>query len=201
MDNQQVDNLVTWKVLKDFPKYEISNTGIIRNVKTKSIKYTTTDKDGYIIVMFKKDKKTYARKVHRLVGLNFLDPPSEELITECSKKGSGLVLINHKDGVKSNNNVLNLEWCDDSYNLHHAISNNLWTPNVGQQNGRAKLCDEKVHEICLAYEGGMTPKEAEAVFGISKQQASKIKCGINWNHIWKQYNIKVKRRSTSTTIP
>ena len=44
----------------------------------------------------------------------------------------------------------------------------------------------------------MQPKEAEEVFNISKQQASKIKAGIQWKHIWEQYNIKVNRRKKKT---
>jgi hypothetical protein len=33
--------------------------------------------------------------------------------------------VNHLDGDKSNNNMLNLEWCDRSSNMRHAFRNGL----------------------------------------------------------------------------
>lgn len=44
-------------------------------------------------------------KFHRLVAQAFISNPLN------------YKQVNHKDEVKSNNNVSNLEWCDQSYNL------------------------------------------------------------------------------------
>ena len=36
-----------WKSIKDFPSYEISNCGRVRNKRTKKEKAYRTDNDGY----------------------------------------------------------------------------------------------------------------------------------------------------------
>lgn len=203
MGNQQESSLIVWKVIDEFPRYEISNTGIIRNLKTKISKYTNkSHKSGYEYVQFKKNNRTHMKKVHRLVAFAHLRSPSEDLKILCSGKGIGVVLVNHKDGNKLNNNVDNLEWCDDSYNQEHAISNGLKPNNsVGQGNGMSILTDEIVHIICQAFEDGVMPSEATERFNISRSQASKIRSGHAWKHISSQYNIVVNKRKSSTTIP
>lgn len=201
MDNQQESYVGEWAVIEEFPRYEISRTGVIRNVITKEIKYTNKGhKLGYELVQFKKDGKTFGRKVHRLVALAFLPPPSEELVRICLSKGSGVVLVNHKDGDKLNNNCENLEWCDDGYNARHASDTGLNPSLKGEANGRAVLTEEIVHTVCKAFQLGMGPLEASITYGISRQQASKIRAGIAWKHISKLYDIKpLINRVSSTT--
>ncbi len=52
-------------------------------------------------------------KVHRLVAQSFLS------------NDSNLPQVNHIDGDKANNEVSNLEWCDNSHNVKHAWDNGL----------------------------------------------------------------------------
>ena len=187
-----------YKVIAEFPKYEISCDGHIRNVLTKRSKYVLKVKSGYYQTLFREDNKFYTRKVHRLVALAWVKPPSKELVEECKNIYPFIPCVNHIDHNKVNNHYSNLEWCTHTYNTSDANKAGLCPPRKGALNGRAKLTEDKVHEICKAFENGMQPKEAEEVFNISKQQASKIKAGIQWKHVWEQYNIKVNRRKKKT---
>ena len=101
-----------WKVIDEFPDYEVSDKGRIRRLTPKKhtykgrIKKTYINNAGYECVFFYKDKG-YTRTVHRLVAIAFL--PKQEGCNE----------INHKDENKLNNTVENLEWCTHKYNMNY----------------------------------------------------------------------------------
>jgi hypothetical protein len=69
--------------------------------------------DGYLSYTFSKAKKT--RLVHRLVMLAFVTNPEK-------KK-----LVNHKNGIKTDPRLFNLEWATPSENCIHAVKTGLMT--------------------------------------------------------------------------
>lgn len=90
----------------------VSNFGNIKTVKGRILKQRL-DKDGYLQVNLYNKGYEITKKVHRLVALTFLSNPNN------------YSTINHIDGIKTNNNISNLEWCTVSYNTQHAYDNNL----------------------------------------------------------------------------
>ncbi len=67
-----------------------------------------TDKDGYLIVNLSKDGVSRHKRVHRLVAEAFIPHVT------------GKVIVNHKNGIKSDNRVANLEWATTFENAFHA---------------------------------------------------------------------------------
>lgn len=103
-----------WKPIENFEEYEISNCGRVRryalSYKSYYLLRPYLTKQGYLSVSIRNNKEIKNVKVHRLVGLAFLKEFYNE--DNCA--------INHKDGIKTNNNVNNLEWVSQASNNLHA---------------------------------------------------------------------------------
>lgn len=96
-----------WKTIEDYPNYEVSNLGRVRNRKTLKLMTPCKNKIGYMLVMLSGGAKNKTPYVHRLVAKAFIENPDN------------LPQINHKDEDKTNNAVENLEWCSARFNIHY----------------------------------------------------------------------------------
>lgn len=93
-----------WKNIEGY-NYQVSSKGRIRNKATKAIKKTFINDRGYAIVSLYKEKRLKTFRVHRLVAQAFLPNPKN------------LPEVNHKNELKTDNRVDNLEFCTREYNL------------------------------------------------------------------------------------
>lgn len=119
--------------IDEFPNYCVSDDGHIFNSVGDEIKQILNKNNGYMQVHLCKNGKPYTRKVHRLVAETFIPNP------DC------LPQVNHKDGNKLNNNVTNLEWCTQSYNIKHSIATGLLDNSIGsranaEKHGKSVIC-------------------------------------------------------------
>lgn len=97
-----------WETIKDFPKYEVSNCGKVRNKGTGIELVGGKHTKGYWQFCLIRDGEQFTRKGHILVGNAFIPNPNK------------LPQLNHKDEDKLNNNDWNLEWCDNDYNMDYS---------------------------------------------------------------------------------
>lgn len=97
------------EIWKDVPgyegRYQVSNLGRFASIKKnhRIIRKISKFSTGYLCVSL--DGK--AKLLHRLVALSFISNPENK------------PQINHKNGVKADNTVDNLEWCTRSENCFH----------------------------------------------------------------------------------
>lgn len=97
-----------WKPIIGFESYKVSKEGNIINPYGKLLSQCP-NKKGYMRVWLNNDNvKAKQFFVHRLVAEAFIPNPE------------ALPVINHKDENPANNNVENLEWCDDTYNKRYS---------------------------------------------------------------------------------
>lgn len=93
--------MATYKVLKDFTQYEISDNGIIRKIVSKTIvKQRVHPREGLMMCDLY-DNNLVARTVY---------PHKEVAKTFMPTKRKGRLLVIHKNGKKKDNKVQNLQW-------------------------------------------------------------------------------------------
>lgn len=111
-------------LIPGYKNYVISKNGDVYNLKSnKILNYYITKpgpnnkRPGYIYFSFQRDSIGVNIHQHRLLCLVFKPIPKDKIFK--------LLTVNHIDGVKSNNELSNLEWSTYSENNKHAWDNNL----------------------------------------------------------------------------
>lgn len=126
---------------------------------------------GYFQVVLSKNGKSKTKTVHRLVAETFVPNPDNK------------ETVNHIDGVKTNNNVENLEWCTNQENIIHAHKNNLTNPCKGESNSSAKLKEQDVHLIRKVHKDGESIRKISKRYEMCESTISQIVNRKSWKHI------------------
>lgn len=170
-----------WRVVQDFPDYEVSNDGLVRRrFSTPTGSPGNPRPAGYILkpgldhkrrprIRPVKDgqEKRLSVQVAVLVAEAFIGP-----------RPAGKVLA-HWDGNPENNRVQNLRWATNLENMEDRDRHGR-TPR-GVKHSQAKLTEREVAAIRAMRRGGAYYKDIGARFGIS----TSVACGICLRKIWK----------------
>lgn len=156
--------------------YQISNKGRVRSlnrfvhtqwkslrlIKGKILKLSFMK--GYKRIELQKNNKSKQNFVHRLVAQAFIPNPENKS------------QINHKNGIKNDNRVENLEWCTAKENIRHAWKNGYCKPNITMlgKKGKDSPASKKVLQFDL--DGNFIKK------WVSMTEAGK-KLNINYSQI------------------
>jgi hypothetical protein len=146
--------------------YQISNLGNVRS----NYKLLTPQKTrfGYMKIRLSINNVRKGFFMHRLVAIAFIENKENK---RC---------VNHKDGIKTNNNVDNLEWATHSENERHAYLNGLQPSKEGVKNGRCKLTELDIIEIRNTKK---TLVELSSMYNVTPTAISNIKRYKLWKHI------------------
>lgn len=180
-----------WKTIKNATYYQVSDTGKVRSldkpcfktlrntqypsvIKGRLLKFK--DIRGYknvTIIYDDGSKKT--KQVHRLVLETFNPIDNMEKFQ-----------VNHKNGIKSKNELSNLEWVTSKENISHAIKNGLRLSRRnqnGSRNNLSKLTEYDVIEILKLIKQGKRNTEIALLYGVKDNTISGIRTGKQWKHI------------------
>ena len=157
--------MTQWKTIEEYPDYEVSNTGLVRNKISGKVLKPGKITDGYLQAELWNNGSRKKKYIHRLVAEAFIDNPNLEEFTQ----------VNHKNSCKTDNRVENLKWCSGSYNIRHMVANGNRT--------YAKLDYKKAGEIRELLLLGAKVKRLAEKYGVSINTIYEIKAGRAWSWI------------------
>ncbi len=147
----------------------LGNVGSMCSGEMKLLKQKTR-KDKYKEVGLSINGKQISELVHRIIAMCFVPNPNN------------YKEVNHKDGVKGNNEPSNLEWCTNQQNMTHAKLHGL-RPK-GENHGSSKITETIVIEIFRLYNvENWTQQRIADNFGIVQMQVSYILSRKRWGHV------------------
>lgn len=162
--------------------YEVSSFGAVRSLDRSAdaggsrgrLLKPALKKHGYLCISLSAYGKRLDVRVHRLVAEAFL--PSSDLPE-----------VNHKDCIKTNNAVTNLEWVNRTGNARHAVENGLWHASTNPKraartnpNMAKKLTIDEVNALRCDRRAGMKYRPLGEKYGIDGKTAWSIVKGQYW---------------------
>ena len=157
-------------IWKDIPGYEglykVSNTGKVFSCVTNRELSVIQKKDGYTCIsLCDKDHNKKQYRIHQLVAKAFIPNPNN------------LPMINHKNEIKNDNRVENLEWCNNFYNSNYGNRNLILSKKL-KGVPKSKEAIEKRRMTMKEKLSNMTKEERQAMFGRTMSEERKKQMSI-----------------------
>lgn len=156
-----------WEVIKEYPNYEVSNKGNIREKDTKELIGKGIRFYGYEYVMINCEQKY----VHRLVAEAFIPNPENK------------PQVNHINHERNDNRAENLEWVTFAENIKDAWEFGSFDNVIGENHYNTSLTENDVRDIRKRIDNGETGVSIADSYNISSATVTGIKNGRVWSHV------------------
>lgn len=156
-------------------KYQVSNLGRVKSMccNKEMVRKITTTYHGYCCVTLHIGNDKYKNTwVHRLVAEAFIPNPCKKLY------------VNHKNSIRNDNRVENLEWVTAKENVDHAVKAGSLKFERGERHMNAKITDQDVREIRLKYKPYKYSRyKLGKEYSVSDGVIKAIIRGRTWKHV------------------
>lgn len=125
----------------------VGRNGKIYNNRTKKYIAKCNDSKRYCVIGFSENKKTSFILAHRLVWIIFVGP-------------TGNKIINHKNGIKNDNRLENLELLTESENQKHAFATGL---NIVSESSRQASRKRMIENNPIKIKSGLTEEDVRNI--------------------------------------
>lgn len=151
--------------------YMVSDKGRVKSLKTGKLLKPHDNGHGYLRVSLTKNGKSKLTCVHRIVMTSFL--------------GNSDMQVNHKNGIRNDNRLCNLEYCTGSQNILHAVKRGTIKPATSETCNFRKLTTAQVLEIkkILKEKNYKNYEEIANKYGVYKTTIGLIKRGLTWRNV------------------
>lgn len=173
--------------VKSLPRFCDVQKGGKRFIKERLLK-PNKNKSGYFLYRLSKDGILHPFLIHRLVAQTFIENKENK---PC---------VNHKNGIKTDNRIENLEWCTYSENEKHAYVSNLKTGLKGNKNPMFGKLDKMHHNFGKKFPKSINSLLVKKVINVKTKQithihgASKL-CGFSRTHLSQMLSGKYKNKT------
>lgn len=158
---------------RDIPgtEYSVSSEGRVgsRRYGKWRVLRPRPDGHGYFSVAIYTESGRMEHRIHHLVAEEFLGPrptPAHQ--------------INHKNGIRDDNQAVNLEWVTPSENTRHSFDALGKKAPRGEAHGNAKVTETEVRAIRSRRAAGEPLMVIAADYGIGKANVGHIASRKNW---------------------
>lgn len=184
---QTINMTEIWKDIKDCGGiFQISNAGRVKRlertifrkvhgVMTRTILKAAFKKvfigtNGYPCVSVCIDQVRVQYVIHRLIAIAFIPNPENKRE------------VNHKNGIKTDFSISNLEWCTQSENTKHAFAMGLMNVK-GEKHMHAKLDNNAVYDIRENCNETTSMQYFAKKYNVNVNTVRDVVKGRTWTHI------------------
>ena len=172
------NNMEVWKDINEYNGYSVSNRGRVKSMRKgkERILKPGTLKCGYkYVILYDSKQGRKLLTIHRLVANAFIENKDNK------------PFVNHKDEDKTNNDVNNLEWCDNRYNTNYGTRNEkLSKRHLNRKDESKGICQyDKLGNFIQEYPSA---HEVQRKLGFYAQNIGKCCLGKRktaYGYIWK----------------
>ena len=159
-----------WKQIEGYLNYQISSDGQVKNIKRNRLLNPWKGTVGYLVVGLSNGREKKIMRVHRLIGLAFLDNPDN------------LPCVCHQNDKKLDNTLDNLYWGSVADNARDRKKNGNQTQGVTHH--LAVLDESAVVKIRKLYTGQRGDiKNIAEQFSVTQNCIADVVYNRTWKHV------------------